>query len=88
MDKYDKYTSKLKFCNYYSNYKNISFKEQLDKIKEEYRELMEVKSIFDSEFTQELLDLIQASVTMYHLIHSNDYKEYDKHVNKIKKRIE
>lgn len=90
--------SKLKFYNLASivisnsnynidNIDNIIFK-QYNKIREEFYEFcVEFNKIASEDFILELLDLIQASITMYHIIYGDDMNINKKLLQKLTNRI-
>ena len=81
--------SKLRFINIYDTFNtdidiNVT-KEQYNKFREEFYETVS-EDLNTPEFTEELLDCIQASVHLYHAINKDNLYLYNNHVIKMNKR--
>lgn len=86
--------SDLIFPNIYSDYNHktaLNLKElkdiQYNKVREEFYELM-AEGINSKEFSEELLDLITACISLYHLLNGNDKTIYNNVINKFNKRVQ
>lgn len=81
--------SKLRFINIYDTFgidKDINVtKEQYNKFREEFYETV-AEPLDTPEFTEELLDCIQAGINLYHAINKNNLYLYNNHIIKMNKR--
>jgi hypothetical protein len=80
--------SPLIFFDLTKNLKINDFRTQVLKIKEEFKEFKESLEFGEQiKITNELLDLVQACISLYHLQHKDSLEHYDRWSTKIKKRL-